>query len=58
MNRDPRVLLADIARAGADIQSYTEVMEHATYLRNRTVDFFDEDISFDRSSLHFGVTQG
>ena len=34
MNRDPRVLLADVARAGADIQSFTEGMECATYLRD------------------------
>ena len=34
MNRDPRVQLADVARAGADIQSFTEGMECATYLRD------------------------
>ena len=32
MSRDPRVLLADVARAGADIQRFTEGMERATYL--------------------------
>lgn len=58
MNRDPRVLLVDVARAGADIQSYSEVMERAMYLRNRSADFFDKGISFDRSSLHCGVTHG
>ena len=35
MNRDPRVLLADVARAGADIQRFIEGMERATYLRDR-----------------------
>ena len=49
MNRDPRVLLAEVVRAGADIQRYTVVMERVTYLRNRTAEFFDEGISFDRS---------
>ena len=34
MNRDPRVLLADVERAGADIQSFTAGMECATYLRD------------------------
>ena len=34
MHRDPRVLLADVARAGADIQSFTEGMDRATYLRD------------------------
>ena len=34
MNRDPRVLLVDVARAGADIQSFIEGMERATYLRD------------------------
>ena len=34
MNRDPRVLLADVARAGADIESFIEGMERATYLRD------------------------
>ena len=34
MNRDTRTLLADVARAGQDIQSFTEGMERATYLRD------------------------
>ena len=35
MKRDPRVLLADVARAGADIQSFTEGMERARFLQDR-----------------------
>lgn len=35
MKHDPRVLLADVVRAGADIQSFTEGMERATFLQDR-----------------------
>lgn len=58
MSRDPRVLLADVARVGPAIQRLyrSHGTRHVPPESNGR--FFYEGISFDWSSLHFGVTQG